>query len=97
MLVCMRLYFYEFINIFLNLYYYYKNVYQIYVSIFFITITSIGLYNESEQVYAFYQDNPPKIIFLDKIIQVVSLQLQTPITARSDRIIAGLDQKVSVS
>ena len=55
----------------------------------------IGLYNDKEIDSANITEKQQKMDFLEKIIKLVGIQLNTLVEARPAKIVAGLDTQVS--
>jgi TRAF3-interacting protein 1 len=55
----------------------------------------IGLYNDKEIDSANITEKQQKMDFLEKVIKVVGIQLNTLVEARPAKIVAGLDAQVS--
>ena len=50
-----------------------------------------GLYSQEELESSSYKDKESKVIFLDKLISLVTLYLDSPLLVRSSKIISGSD------
>jgi TRAF3-interacting protein 1 len=69
----------------------FRFLHDIVMEVIRITGFAKGLYNEIESDSANISDKEQKIRFLEKIIKVVGVQLNTLVEAKPSRIVAGLD------